>query len=294
MSISSLSGSGPVIRVKSASCHRITCQPRGSLASFPLPQAGLRRYTETVNSYYHFIIPSVEATLGYVVPSVARAFRDQEGWVIDEEATPKTLALVGGDDEASRTALVAKALSNFRTEKRFGILSRWHDELKPVYGPGGRMVLAIERAAAPLLGVVNYGMQLSVFTRPVDGGEPRVWVQKRSENVKFYPGLLDNAASEVMPIDREPLEAAIRCAAEQTSLSEDLIRASIKPCGTVSYMHQHGSRILRETGLLQPQFDQLFELELPADVEPGPPGVEVECFELHDVNQIRTELSEGL
>ncbi|KAK2614634.1 hypothetical protein N8I77_001443 [Diaporthe amygdali] len=269
------------------------CDKSAALTPFPVPQADLKKYTDTINSYYHFIIPSVGVTLGYVVPSVAAAFRDQPGWVLDEDAAPRTLALVGGDDKESRSALVEETLLRLRSEGKFVILSRWRNEVKPVYGPRGQMLFAIERAAAPLLGVLTYGIQITAFTRPAKGEQPKIWVQKRSKDVKFYPGFLDNTVAGGMPIDEEPLVTATREASEEASLGLDIVKTNIKPCGTVSYMHLRDGLAVGEVGLIQPQVEFLFELELPADVEPSPSDGEVEWFKLYDVNQIRDELVKG-
>lgn len=73
------------------------------------------------------------------------------------------------------------------------------------------MLFMIERAAAPLLDMTTYGTQRTLFTRSALGEQPKIWTQKRPRGAKFYPGLLDNTALEVVPVDKEPLEAARGC-----------------------------------------------------------------------------------
>ncbi|KAK0701152.1 thiamine pyrophosphokinase-related protein [Apiosordaria backusii] len=260
--------------------------------NFPVPQQGLQKYIDSIDSFYHFVIPSVNQPIGLVVPSVATAFRGLQDWKLDESSTPKTLALVAGNDDVSRTAVVEKALHKFRDEKTFSILSRWRNELKPVYGPGGGLLFKLDRAAAPILGVVSYGIHLTAFTR-INDGQIKIWVQKRSQSTAFYPGLLDNTvASSSIPDGQLPVEAAIREAGEEASLPEDLVRSKIKSCGTLTYMHLRDSLAIGEVGLLQPQVEYLFELELPDGVEPKPCDHEVEWFKLLEVVDLKRSISQ--
>lgn len=59
------------------------------LSSFPILQTGLQKYAERASRYHHLIAPWVQATLGYAGPSVATAFRDQEGWMLEGNGTRK-------------------------------------------------------------------------------------------------------------------------------------------------------------------------------------------------------------
>lgn len=231
--------------------------------------------------------------MGYVVPSVAAAFRGRDGWALDDESVPKSLTLTKGHDNSSRSAAVKQTLLEMRAEGTFFVLSRWRDEVKPVYGPGGETLFVIERAAAALFGLVTYGIQLTAFTRS-EQNEYRIWLQKRSQNTASYPGLLDNTAAGGMPVGERPLETAIREAAEEASLEESLVRPRIKSCGTVSYIHLRDSLAVGEVGLVQPQIEYLFELEMPSGKEPKPCDNEVEWFRLLDIDQIKSRLTEGM
>ncbi|KAK0661209.1 hypothetical protein QBC41DRAFT_383145 [Cercophora samala] len=264
-----------------------------SCDNFPVPQQGLQKYIDAINSFYHLLIPPVNQPIGLVVPSVATAFRGLEGWKLDESSTPKTLTLVDGTDGASRTAVVEKTMHRFRDKKTFSILSRWRNELKPVYGSCGELLFKLDRAAAPLLGVVSYGIHLTAFTRS-NNNPIKVWVQKRSQSTAFYPGLLDNTvASSSIPDGQLPVEAAIREAGEEASLPEDLVRPRIKSCGTLTYMHMRDGLAMGEGGLLQPQVEYLFELELPDGVEPKPCDHEVEWFRLLEVGEFKRSILQG-
>ena len=103
---------------------------------------------------------------------------------MDESSDKKTLTLVDADDEASRSALVAKTLQEMREKDQFEILRKWRDELKPSYGPAGDLLFSMERSAVPLLGIVSYGIHMVAYTHPEPNGEPKIWILKHSEHVK--------------------------------------------------------------------------------------------------------------
>ena len=122
-----------------------------------------------------------------------------------------------------------------------------------------------------------------------------MWLQKRSQSTAFYPGFLDNtAASSSIPDGQLLVKAAIREAGGEASLPEDLVRSNIKLCGTLTYMHLRDALAVGEVGLVQPQVEYLFELELPAGVEPKPNDHEVEWFKLRAIDEVKRSLAQGI
>lgn len=187
-------------------------------------------YIDSIDRFYHLVIPPADQTVRLVIPSVVSAFRGLQGRKLDEPSRPRTLALVDGTDAASRTAIVEKTLHKFCDEKMLAILSRWCNELKPIYGSSGELPFKVDRAAAPLLGVVSYGIHRTAFTCS-DDGHIKLWVKKRSQSTAFYPGHLDNTvASSTIPDGQLPLEVAILVAGEEATLPEDLVRSRTKSC----------------------------------------------------------------
>ncbi|KAK4671744.1 hypothetical protein QC764_608340 [Podospora pseudoanserina] len=226
-------------------------------------------------------------------PRLSHAFRGLQRRKLDEPSRPRTLALVDGTDAASRAAIVEKTLHKFCDEKILAILSRWRNELKHIYGSSGELPFKVDRAAAPLLGLVSYGIHRTAFTRS-DDGHIKLWVQKRSQSTAFYPGHLDNTvASSTLPDGQLPLEVAILEAGEEATLPEDLVRSRTKSCGTVTYMHLHNALAIGEVGLVQPQVEYLFELELPGGAEPKPCDHKVEWFKLFDAEELIESILQG-
>lgn len=91
----------------------------------------------------------------------------------------------------------------------------------------------------------------------------------------------------------DPLECVIREADEEASLPELLVRASAVPSGTVSYIYLTDERSGGEKGLIYPECQWVYDLELPADVIPKPKDGEVESFDLYTVEEVWEQLGRG-
>jgi 8-oxo-dGTP pyrophosphatase MutT (NUDIX family) len=91
----------------------------------------------------------------------------------------------------------------------------------------------------------------------------------------------------------EPLECLVREANEEASLPGDLVRANAKACGTITYVYIRESRAGGETGMIQPECQYVYDLELPSSVIPKPNDSEVEEFYLWTVEQVQEALVRG-
>jgi len=263
------------------------------LCSFPRPETGIEGYQEKVNSYYHFRVDSVSAALGYVLPYVAKEFKKfPKWWKLDDETTPKTLTLVGGHDETSRSRVVGETISAMLEKKTFGILGKLKEELKPIYGPGGELLFSIDRAAFPLLGIVAYGVHMIAYTRDAKGDVDKLWVSKRGNDVRGYKGFFDNTVSGGIPTGETPREALIREADEEAKLSKrDL--ANVKSCGTLSYFHIRKPEQGPDPGLLHPGVQYIYEMVAPENFNPIPDGKEVESFHQLGCKEILEQIVGG-
>ncbi|KAI8629483.1 thiamine pyrophosphokinase-related protein [Xylariaceae sp. FL1651] len=260
--------------------------------NFPLPQNDINAYAEKVHSYYHFKVASNSATFGFVLPFVATELAKFQGWEVDENTTPKTLTLSGGDDESSRSAHVAETLRQLRQNKTFDVLDKWRDECMSVFSPTGELLFSIERSAFPLLGVVAYGIRMVAYTR-LESGDMKLWISRRSNKVTAYPGFLDGTVAGAILTGESSYESMIRKTCYKASLPEDLVRQRWNACGTLSYFHIRNGEAGGEVGLLHPSFYFLFDLELPQDVEPKPGDDEVQRFSLLDVETVKVALLAG-
>lgn len=133
---------------------------------------------------------------------------------------------------------------------------------------------------------------MTVYVRAPDGGL-KIWVPRRAPSKQTYPNMLDNSVAGGIAIGETPFTALVREAAEEASLPASLIRASARACGTVSYFHVRDGRAGGETGLLQPEVQYVYELEVGEEVELKPADGEVSEFYLWGVEEVQGALGRG-
>ncbi|MCJ1236548.1 hypothetical protein MMC14_004529 [Varicellaria rhodocarpa] len=171
----------------------------------------------------------------------------------------------------------------------FRVLAGWRNELYPIVGTGRDIKL--ERAGSALFGIVTFGVHLTAYTRKENS--LHIWVPTRARSKQTYGGMLDNTVAGGISAGEEPFESVVREAAEEASLPEKLVRKSAKACGTVSYFHIRDRRAGGETGLLQPEVQYVYDLELGSEVAPKPCDDEVENFQLWNVELVQQALARG-
>ena len=171
----------------------------------------------------------------------------------------------------------------------FRVLAGWRNELYPIVGEGRD--IKMERAGSALFGIVTFGVHLTAYTRKENS--LHIWVPRRARSKQTYGGMLDNTVAGGISAGEEPFESVVREAAEEASLPEKLVRKSTKACGTVSYFHIRDRRAGGETGLLQPEVEYVYDLELEPEVVPKPCDDEVESFQLWNVELVQQALARG-
>jgi 8-oxo-dGTP pyrophosphatase MutT (NUDIX family) len=251
---------------------------------------------ERLNHYFHFRTtthPGV--TLGYMLPSVALTFVGLPDWALNPDCSPRTLTLVGGHDEPTRTAIMEKTTLGMRVTGHFKTLEKWRDELFPVYGPDKELLFSIERSASPLFGVVTYGINMTAFrwnTGKDREGLMEIWVPRRSSTRAKFPGMLDSSVGGGLATGETPWTCLIRESEEEASLGEEIVK-NAKDAGTVTYFYLSGEGSGGEIGLAQPECSYVFDLDLtgsPPDTLVPKDG-SVEAFELLTVAEIKRALS---
>ncbi|RYN31089.1 hypothetical protein AA0119_g4738 [Alternaria tenuissima] len=252
---------------------------------------------EGLNHYVHFRTTSLpDITLGYMTPSVALAFDGLSEWALDQDSIPRTLTLVGGHDEPTRTAIIEKTMIRMRDTNKFEALKNWRDELFPVYGLDKELLFSIDRSASPLFGVVTYGVNMIVF-RWSSGrdqeGVMEVWVPRRSSDRAKFPGMLDTSVGGGLTTGETPWSCLLRESMEEASLGEEIMR-NAKDAGSVTYFYVSGEGSGGEAGLAQPERTYVFDLDLTG----SPPDTllpnddSVEAFELLTVAEVKQALSD--
>lgn len=258
--------------------------------AFPYADADPHAYLTRVNTYYQLRVASHDYALGYMLPSVAEVFRGIPNWTLDDDE--RILTLTAGDTAASRSQAVATTLLALRSTGHFAVLDKWRGELYAVCGRDKELLFDVERAASPLFGVVTYGVHLTAYTRDAHGGL-RIWTPRRAKSKQTYGGMLDNAVAGGIASGESPFESLVRECAEEASLDEELVRSKARAAGTITYWYVRDERAGGEVGLLQPEVQYIYDLELPEDVVPKPGDDEVEEFYLWSVDEVQDAMKKG-
>lgn len=213
---------------------------------------------------------------------------------IEVDSRSRTVALAAGSVGDDQSDQITNVINYWRKHRVFSILDTWRNEPWPVYSSALEVAHNIERSACGLFGVNRYGVHLTAFVRSDTSSHGlKIWVPTRSPTKQTFPGMLDNTVAGGLMSGEDPLECVIREADEEASLPETLVRASAVPSGTVSYIYITDERSGGEKGLIYPECQWVYDLELPSDVVPIPKDGEVESFDLYTVEEVWDQLGRG-
>ncbi|KAM5476143.1 putative thiamine diphosphokinase [Microsporum audouinii] len=260
---------------------------------FPYYHDNPATYQKYRAKYHAFKISGYEETFGLILNSIVDKFPwPQDLWEVDGEQQTVTLLAPEDATEPQRSALIAQTLETAAKSGKVEVLKGWRNELYPIYGPQKELVASVERAGSTLFGILSYGVHMTVYTQDEQNGI-QVWVPKRAKTKQTYPGMLDNTVGGGIATGEEPFESLVREAMEEASLPEDIVRRDAKCCGCVTYTYVRDERAGGETGLLQPECEYVYDLQLDPSVIPKPCDAEVEDFWLWTVDQVKEALSNG-
>jgi len=195
----------------------------------------------------------------------------------------------GDNSVESQNDAIRSLLEKASQSKTFRVLGKWRNELYPVHGMSGKV--SMERSASPLFGINSYGVHLTAYVR--EGDQIRIWVPRRASSKQTYGGMLDNTVAGGISQGETVMECLIREAEEEASFPKDLIQHHAKPCGTVSYFFIRDEKAGGEVGLLQPECQFVYDLEVDKNVIPEPNDDEVEDFQLWTVDHVQEAMAEG-
>lgn len=238
-----------------------------------------------------------EVPIGYMLRPVFEKLMEVPESIrgrVDLDPAKGTVSLLELPTEAERTRAFAKLNQHMREHQTFKILRGWRDELWPVYGRGGELLFSMERSAMGLYGNMRYGVHMTAYVRaPGSSHGMKLWVAKRAATKSTYPGMLDNTAAGGLMTGEDPFECMVREADEEASIPQDLMRKGAKEVGTIAYIYITDARSGGENGLVYPECQWIYELELPEDVVPQPQDGEAEGFTLCSVEETQALLAQG-
>lgn len=178
------------------------------------------------------------------------------------------------DTPDARSDALEKVLRRWHEQ---GVFSGWRDEryaVAPIFG--AEPLLALERSAAGLLGIRQYGVHINGIAW--EGGQPHMWVARRSEHKPEYPGRLDHLAAGGLAVGISASETVTRECLEEAGIPLAL-SAQARPAGLVSYRRVRG-RVSGQAVAF------VYDLELPATFRPQNNDGEVAEFYLWPIEQV--------
>ncbi|XP_077980641.1 uncharacterized protein LOC144435876 [Glandiceps talaboti] len=184
-----------------------------------------------------------------------------------------------------RSAKVHHVLETLREQSVFIALKGWRNENYRVQESfKSTPLMEIERSAASLFGIMQYGVHINGFCNHPDKGLC-LWIARRSPTKQTFPGKLDNIAAGGLPAGVPILECLVQECGEEASIPECIARTAV-PTGTVSccYVDERG---------ISPEVDFVYDLELPVDFQPKICDGEVSEFHFCTVEQIMEKLVSG-
>lgn len=177
-------------------------------------------------------------------------------------------------DADMRSAAMARVLADLRATGR---IPGWRNELYPVnQGFGEAPLLVMERAAAPLFGVLAYGVNLNGFVGR--GWEMKIWVARRASTKSVDPNMLDLVVGGGQPLSLTLRENLLKECREEAGIHVDIAQRA-HPVSMITLLIEaaEGLRVGQ-------QFN--FDLELPASFRPKNEDGEVASFELMPVSEV--------
>lgn len=185
-----------------------------------------------------------------------------------------TLAQSVGETVQQRTESVMSVMKNLKEK---GVINGWRDELYPLSdGFYNEPLFFVERAAAPFLGMIQYGVHINGLVTTVNGREEKMWIARRSSKKSLYPGMTDQLVAGGQPAGLSLLENVLKECEEEAGIPNEMAMKGLKAAGAVSYetvlRTSHDLDVVTRAVLFN------FDLYLPPDFKPTIVDGEVEEF----------------
>jgi len=152
-----------------------------------------------------------------------------------------TLTSESGTNCESRSDAIMHVMRTLHSQ---GIIQGWRDELYPAcINFHSQPKFLVERAAAPFLGIQQYGVHLNGIV--VEGSNNvqhpgynsssiRMWLARRSPTKSKYPGMLDHIVAGGQPYNLTIMDNLIKECEEEAGIPSD-IAAQCQPAGAINY-----------------------------------------------------------
>jgi isopentenyldiphosphate isomerase len=146
-----------------------------------------------------------------------------------------------------------------------------------------KMLVVLERFAAPLFGIAGRGAHMTAFVRTISG--LKIWVPRRAKHLVTYPGMLDTTVAGGVKADQSPLECIVAESNEEASLPAEFVEENARGVGVVSHCLKS-----KRSGLFSIAVLYLYDIELSESMIPKPGDDEVEGFQLMSVEEVKAAM----
>lgn len=226
--------------------------------------------------------------LGKVTPKVAKhlcSISTESSEPVFELRDSLTLSKAAGSTPESRTAAVGSVMEALRDSD---YITGWRNEMYPVaqsFDEVSSPVFLVERAAASLLGVLEYGVHVNGLVKE-ENGNMKMWMARRSKTKSKFPGLLDHIVAGGQPAGLSLMDNVVKECSEEAGIPLELTLKGVKPSGAISYANYGGKLKNEGEGVMSRVVLFCFDLELPNDFVPNANDGEVESFFKWNLKQI--------
>jgi 8-oxo-dGTP pyrophosphatase MutT (NUDIX family) len=128
-------------------------------------------------------------------------------------------------------------------------------------------------------------VHMTAYVPAAEGKPLRIWTPRRNITKSTYGGMLDNTVAGGITSGMSVFDTLVKESEEEASLPAELVSRA-RAAGMVSYFYERDSRAGGETGLLQPEVQYVYDLEVGEDVVPKPCDDEVEDFHLMTLDKV--------
>ncbi|KAI1810020.1 hypothetical protein GGS20DRAFT_580229 [Poronia punctata] len=266
---------------------------------------------EPSENYYQLILAGDSKPHGYLLPETVRKMPWTSSFRLSHEK-PRSVTVLdssrGSDSARALTAAFKELVDRCIEQDTFRIIAKSHSEPFGVLSypsnpgvegarKGGIGRVAVERFMAPLFGIILQGAHMVAYVRSRateddTGVIQGLWIPRRAKHLFSSPGMLDSTVAGGVAAGSTALQTILREAAEEASLSPDLVRARVHSAGLLTYVSStdaaHGWP--GEQGLVCPGLIYTYDMELPGDVVPKPHDGEVGNYTLMSVGDVQAAL----
>jgi len=198
-----------------------------------------------------------------------------------------TLTAAAGATVDSRTNAVMSIMKHLKAQN---IVTGWRDEMLTLSsGFYDEPLLFVERAAAPFLGMLQYGVHINGVVK--SSSSLKMWMARRSATKSKYPAMLDQMVAGGQPAGISLLDNVVKECIEEAGIPRELTLKGIQAVGAISYeefqpfdtydAHAKDATMM-DTNVIDGVFTRAvlfnYDLELPDDFEPKAIDGEVDGF----------------